>query len=354
MQSAFTNICERMGRSKELTEFERGTVIGCHRCNKSVREISSLLDIPRSTVSGIIAKWKRLGTTATQPRSGRPRKVTERGRRVLRRIVRKSRQSSADSITAEFQTSSGINISTKTVRRELHGMGFHGRAATCKPYITKHNAKRRMEWCKARRHWTLEQWKRVLWSDESRFSIWQSDGRVWVWRMPGERYLPDCIMPTVKFGGGGIMLWGCFSGVGLGPLVPVKGNLNASSYQVILDNSMLPTLWKQFGEGPFLFQHDCAPVHKARSIKAWLDEFGVEELDWPAQSPDLNPTEHLWDELERRLRARPSSPTSVSDLTNALLDEWGKIPTDTLQNLVESLPRRVEAVIAAKGGPTSY
>ena len=106
----------------------------------------------------------------------------------------------------------------------------------------------------------------------------------------------------------------------------MKGTLNASAYPEILDNSMLPTLWEQFGDGPFLFQHDCAPVHKARSIKTWMREFGVDELDWPAQSPDLNPIEQLWDELEQRLRARPSHPTSVCDLTNALLEEWSKFP----------------------------
>ena len=66
------------------------------------------------------------------------------------------------------------------------------------------------------------------------------------------------------------MLWGCFSGVDLGPLVLVKGNLNVSAYKGILDNY-----------NHFSFQHDRAPVHKARSIKAWLCEFGVEELDWP-------------------------------------------------------------------------
>jgi hypothetical protein len=73
----------------------------------------------------------------------------------------------------------------------------------------------------------------------------------------------------------------------------------------------------KFVEGPFLFQHDNAPMHKARSIQKWFVEVGVAELDWSAQSPDLNPIEHLWDELEHRLRARPNCPTSVPDLTNA-------------------------------------
>ncbi|KAI4879060.1 hypothetical protein NFI96_014966 [Prochilodus magdalenae] len=78
---------------------------------------------------------------------------------------------------------------------------------------------------------------------------------------------------------------------------------------------------RTFGDGPFLFQHDRTPVHRASSIKTWRSESGVEELDWPAQSPDLHPIEHLWDGLGRRLRARPSRPTSVSDLTHVLLEE---------------------------------
>ena len=93
MQTASTNICERMARSQELSEFQRGTVIGCYLCNKSSREIYSQLNIPQSAVSGIITK--RLGTTATHLRSGRPHKMTERGQRMLRRIVGRGRQLSA-------------------------------------------------------------------------------------------------------------------------------------------------------------------------------------------------------------------------------------------------------------------
>ncbi|CAI9590911.1 unnamed protein product [Staurois parvus] len=100
MQTAYTNICERMGRCQELCEFKRGTLIGCHLCNMSIREISLLLNISQSTVSGIITKWKQLGTTATQPRSGKPRKMKERGQRMLKRTVRRSSQLSAESLSS--------------------------------------------------------------------------------------------------------------------------------------------------------------------------------------------------------------------------------------------------------------
>ncbi len=126
---------------------------------------------------------------------------------------------------------------------------------------------------------------------------------------------------------------GWFTRAGIGILLPVKGNLNASAYQDILENDVLPILWEQLGEGHFLFQHYFAPVHKARPIKTWLDEFGVEELDWPTQSHNLNPIKHWNGDCE------PGLLVQHQCLTSQMLC-WMNgqtLPTEMFLNLMESL-----------------
>ncbi|CAI9557220.1 unnamed protein product [Staurois parvus] len=116
MQTASTNICERMGHSQELSEFKCGTVIGFHVCNKSICEISLILIIPRSTVSGLIAKWKQLGTIATWPQSGGPCKMTKQGQRMLTRIVHRSHQLSAESIDKTCKFHVAFRLPQKCVK----------------------------------------------------------------------------------------------------------------------------------------------------------------------------------------------------------------------------------------------
>jgi hypothetical protein len=199
-------------------------------------------------------------------------------------------------------------------------------------------------------------WFGVIWIDESHYTMWQSDGRVWVWWMPGEPYLPACVVPTVKFGGSGIAVWGCSTWNGLGPavLVILSGNLNTEGYKDILTRWILSTVEDQFGDDSCLYQHDNAPCHILVSVSEWFVDNKVPELDWPAQSPDLNSIEHMWDELECQLRSRPKLPTSLSALATALQEDWAAIPPERFRHLVESLPGRVRAVIKAKDGPTQY
>lgn len=122
--------CGTMGRGEELSDFQRGNVVGCYMCKKSVREISALLNLPRSTVSAVILKWKRGGITTALPRSGRPHKLKEEDRQVLEKVALENCLPSIAALTAEFQSASGANVSSRTVRRELHEMGFRGRVST--------------------------------------------------------------------------------------------------------------------------------------------------------------------------------------------------------------------------------
>jgi transposase len=185
--SSLLSSTSSMGRPGELSDFERGLVIGCHISKKSVRNIVTLLKLPKSTVGDVIVKWKREGTTSTKPRMGRPRLLTDRDRRALKKVVHETCQTSSETITREFRSATNCPASTMTVRRELRRMGFHGWAAAHKPNISSVNAKRRLKWCKERRHWTVDNWKRVIWSDVSRYTMWWPDGSFWVRRLPGER-----------------------------------------------------------------------------------------------------------------------------------------------------------------------
>ena len=257
-------------------------------------------------------------------------------------------------ITNEVNARLNTTLCKNTVRKYMAKAGFSNRAACKKPLLRKKNVKARLEWCKERRAWD-EEWKKVVFSDESRFCLFHNDGREGVWRKVGERYNVDCLKPTVQGGGGSVMVWGCISWEGVGPLVLVEGTLNQYRYVNILSKHAVPYLKEINEQHPgAILQDDNATCHTAEYTTQWRQSHDIDRMPWPAQSPDLNPIEHLWDYLDRQVRKRRPLPTSPAGLAAALQDEWGKIPLDVVRNLISSMPSRVGAVIKAKGWHTSY
>lgn len=148
------------------------------------------------------------------------------------------------------------------------------------------------------------------------------------------------------------MVWGCFSRYGIGSLHRIDGIMDRFMYADILrDHIMLQHGKRKLPRG-WIFQHDNDPKHTSKHVKDYMEKAKIRLLEWPSQSPDLNPIEHLWEELERRIRSENYSNTTK--LWEALQREWLKIPLERLEKLVDSMQSRCKAVIAAKGFATKY
>jgi transposase len=344
-----------MPRGTELSEFERGEIIGLKKANFSYREIANILNRSKRAVENTINDYFKKNKTTAALKSGRPKKLSRRDERQLVKAVKKDPKTTAYKLTKQLEELNIIS-SERTIRRTLHSKNIYGRKAVKKPLISEVNRKKRLFWCHAKKNWESE-WDKIIFSDESRFLLFQNDSNDWVWRTPEERYKKEYLSPTVGQSKG-IMVWGCFTRKKMGPLVLVEGKLNASAYNALLAKNLLPFMNELREEddvdGVFIFQEDNAPCHKAITADRWKEENHVVVLPWPAQSPDLNPIENLWQDLKRRLRLNHNKSKNQTELFNILKEEWFNTNPERINKLIDSMPRRVDAVLKNKGNPSRY
>ncbi len=274
---------------------------------------------------------------------GRKRCTSNRDDRKLENTVKQSWFKHLGELHKEW-TEAGVSASRVTTLRRLQEKGYQ---ATSEPETTSEASylgcgEKELDCCSV---------VQVLFSDESKFCISFGNQGPRVWRKSGEAQNPCCLKSSVKFPQS-VMIWAAMSSAGVGPLCFLKSTVNAAIYQEILEHFMLPSADKLYGDTDFIFQQDLAPAHTAKGTKSWFNDHGVTVLDWPANSPDLNPIENLWGIVKRKMR--DTRPNNANELKATVKETWASIPPQQCHKLITSMPRRIEAVIKAKGAPTKY
>lgn len=339
-----------MGKGKSTSPCERKIIWQCFQKYKNIAKISEILNFSRGKINNAINYYKKHKTFNNLPRK-KPRKTTAAEDRIIVRLSKSDPFLTSMEIRAQIEQNHGIQISAQTVRRRLQENKLNGRIARRKPNVSKRNIKKRLAFAKEHGQKSLEFWNSIVWSDESKFNVFGNDGKPYVRRPPLQELNPRYTKKTVKHGGSSVMVWGCFTASGVGPIVQIDGNMTGEVYKNILQQNLmgdyarsLPTEW--------LFQHDNDPKHCSRVVKTWQSSNHIKILEWPAQSPDLNPIENLWGIIKRVVAAK--KPSNKSSLWQIIKDEWNKIPPDQCSALVSSMNRRCSEVILKKGFPTKY
>jgi len=289
-------------------------------------------------------------------RGGCPSKLSSGDKQSLIRQITTGRLDNAVEATHFIKQTLFNPVTPQTVRNALKKDDFCSVVKRKHPLLKKAHRLDCLKWARYHENWTVEDWKRILWTDETKINRIGSDGRTYTWKKKGEPLSDRTTTPTVKHGdGNNLMVWGCMGWNRVGVLTEVQGLMNADQYCQILDGGVVESFEKlEMPEGERMFQQDNDPKHTSNKATKWFEDNNIDVMVWPPQSPDINPIEHLWMELKKALKKYPIAPKGVHELWDRVVVEWNGIPPETCQRLIESMPRRVQAVIRAKGGHTKY
>ena len=319
---------------------------------QSIRKISGTTGISHSAISRLRCKHR---SSLQKSLGGRPTKLSSANTHYAIHLLRTGKAENAAQITKPLADIINQPLSRRTIHRHLKTVGMKAVVKHKRPYLKKQHRKARLDWAIAHQDWTVEDWKRVIYSDETKINSFGSDGRTKVWKMPGETLSDRLVEGIVKFGGGSVMMWGCMAWHGVGYACKIDGRMDADLYTQILEDELQASIeYSDKSHQDIIFQQDGDPKHHSGKATKWFKDHNITVLAWPAQSPDMNPIEHLWDHLKKKLKEYDHPPGGVLELWERAEKEWEKITPEVCQNLIQSMPRRVAAVVKAKGSYTKY
>lgn len=280
-----------MARNK-YNSYIKNEIIKQYNSGITQKSLSERFNINKSGICRLIKKFVSTGSVETIHSGGRPRKTSAHEDQMIIREIKKDPFVSSQNIANKLD----LNITARTVRDRALKAGMRSRKVAKKPFISPKNRKARIEFAKTHLHWSVEEWRKILFSDESKFNLKGSDSKkISVRRPVNKRLDPRYCKGTVKHGGGNVMVWGCFSLNGVGPRYEISETMDRYLYKNILETVMLPFAIKEMPAG-WIFQHDNDPKHTSKHVKSWIQDENINLLKWPAQSPDLKTCGTWWTE----------------------------------------------------------
>jgi transposase len=336
-----------MGK-KPVSGCVRAQAVALHDAGLSQVEISKQLGISRCCVQNAVKKYEETGSFDDKSRSGRPRKVNSRDIRHLKRLVKGETRLSASKIATDLNSSLPKPVTTRTVRNYLRELGYEYVVKIKKQWLSARHREQRVAWCKDHLHWTFDDWKNVIFSDESTFYVLRRKNQCKIWRLEKEKLLPKCLSETNTGDGGKIGVWGGISSYGTTIVRLYSENMNGALYCDVLEKELKKSIEKIGQKDKIIFQQDLAPWHTSKIVQAKIAVLGLKVLKWAPKSPDLNPIEMLWSIIDKRLIANPIY--SKTALLERIQQEWDRIEVELCVKLVESMPERIRKCLKAKGG----
>jgi transposase len=338
----------------KMSEFERKRehVVALIKSKTKLKKMSEILGMSLSTIKKISARYNKTGSVERKAGSGRPKKMCDAELAVVRMEIEKSPKTSTSKLVGKIAEETKTVVGRETVRRALRKDGLMSRVAAVKPLLTQMQMKIRFETALMWAKWPFKRFKDIIFSDESRFDLYNGDGKIKVWRCAGTRYDARNCSPSIKHGGGSVMVWGCIGYNGVGKLQIIDGSMDSITYVRVLSTALHESVDMLGLNNKFVFQQDNAPCHTSKYTKAFFEENNIDVLSWPSQSPDLNPIENLWAYVEMRLTKKVLK--TKAKLIEEITEIWNNIPLSYIRNLYNSIPSRLELVLRNKGGHIPY